>query len=125
MANRNPEFWILGVVAGQYCHVIGRCGDDPIRRGDVFTTMFRYQRARSPKDYACSPPREEERPVSLVVKTIHAFDKELREMGPGMIGSLVLDGDDGRYLDKGWVLGIGAARQKEANVTGTSTGKRG
>jgi hypothetical protein len=97
------EYWVPGE-SGQFT-VIGRCGDEPIRVNDTFDAVFRYKHRRYPDELGDEPVREVERPVSLRVECIHAYERSLGVLGQGMTGSLVLRGDGLQHVVPGWVLG--------------------
>lgn len=80
------EFILHGVVTGESgeFHVIGRCGDVPIRVGDVFDQLR----------------NEEELPrtIQLVIKCIHAYQKDLPELSPGMTATIDVVGEGLKWL---------------------------
>jgi hypothetical protein len=105
MAEKELEFIVDSFVDGEHFTVIGRCGDVPIHVGDVFDAVFRYKRRRYPDELGDEPVREVEKPAAIRVVCIHAYQRSLQTMGPGMAGSLTLEGDGLQYLAPGWVLG--------------------
>ena len=84
--------------------VIGRCGDSPIRLGDVFHLAFRAKHRRYPDEIANPIEREVERPVELRVEHIHAYGHCLEMLGQGMTGSLELSGPEKDTVEAGWTL---------------------
>jgi hypothetical protein len=107
MNQRNPEFIIKGIVEGESGRltVVGRCGDDPVDVNDVFDIVFRNKQRRFPEESGQAPVREEQKSIRLRVECIHAYDRSLRQLGQGMTGSLVLEGDGRDCLEPGWILG--------------------
>ncbi len=109
MIDRNIEFIVKGVVTGEPGRymVIGRCGDEPIRVGDVFSCLFRYKKGTYPQDAEHPSKREgEQRPIDVRVRGLQAYDKDLNELGPGMTGSIWLEGQGVQQVQPGMVLGI-------------------
>jgi hypothetical protein len=97
------EYWVAGD-AGRFT-VIGRCGDEPIFVNDTFDAIFRYKHRRYPDEVGDEPVREVEKPVSLRVECIHAYERSLSTLGQGMTGSLVLEGEGAVSIAAGWALG--------------------
>ena len=97
------EFWEMGGT-GRFT-VFGRCGSVPIRLNDEFDAVYRYKHRRYPDEVGDEPVREVEKPASLRVVSIHAYEKSLSTMGQGMTGSLVIEGDGTQYIAAGWALG--------------------
>lgn len=105
MSKKRLEFIVCGFVHDEHFTVIGRCGDVPIPVGDVFDEVFRNKRRRYPDELGDEPVREVEKPASIRVVCIHAYQRSLQTMGRGMTGSLTLEGDGLQYLAPGWILG--------------------
>lgn len=99
----SAEFIVNGVVEGTQgrFHVMGRCGDEPIRVGDVFDGI------RIPVAVADIVPAESGtfRPVSLVVERIQAYHRQLEELDAGMTGTIDLHGSGIELIVPGCVLG--------------------
>ena len=102
-----PEFFIEWIVAGEGGRftVIGRCGDAPIRVGDRFDLTYRNKKRKYPEEANDDPVRLEEKPASLRVVCIHAYEQSLRVLGQAMTGSLVVEGEGLDHLAAGWVIG--------------------
>ncbi len=120
MTKATTEFIVDGWVSGESGRftIIGRCGDEPIRVGDVFDAVFRYKHRRYPDEMGQDPVREVELPASLRVESISAYQRSLDELGHGMTGSLVVSGEGMGRVSTGWVLGArdgATARPIEAN----------
>jgi hypothetical protein len=98
------QFIVVGVVHGEQFTVLGRCGDSPIRVGELFDAVYRYKR-RSRDQLGDEPVREVEKPAAIRVVCIHAYERSLKALGEGMTGSLTLEGDGLQYLAPGWILG--------------------
>jgi hypothetical protein len=105
MNDQELMFIVDGIVDGESLTVIGRCGDAPIRVGEVFDAVYRNKRRRYPDELGDEPVREVEKPAAIRVVCIHAYEKSLTTLGEGMTGSLALDGDGLQYLAPGWILG--------------------
>ena len=107
MTKSTTEFIVDGWVPGNSGRftIVGRCGDEPIRVGDVFDAVFRYKPRRYPDEMGLEPIREVERSASLRVESISAYQESLDELGQGMTGSLVVTGDGMGQISPGWVLG--------------------
>ena len=103
-ASAKAAFLVEGTVEGEQNHVIGRCGDSPVRLGDVFTMVCRYRRRETLEDFATPPEVLKSCPVSLRVTGIQAYGRSLDELGPGMTGSLVLSGEGMGRIGPGAVL---------------------
>lgn len=102
----HTEFIISHVVDGVSGRtVIGRCGDEPIRVGQVFDAVYRYKPRRYPDQLGDPPVREVEKAAGLRVLCIHAYDHSLPLLGQGMTGSLVVEGEGLNDVAPGWVLG--------------------
>jgi hypothetical protein len=99
------EFIVAGLVEGERFTVIGSCGDLPICVGEVFDAVFRYKPRRYPDQLGDKPEREVEKPASLRVMCIHAYERSLPVLGQGMTGSLVIEGEGLDSVAAGWVLG--------------------
>lgn len=86
------EFIVNGFLEGfaGELQVIGRCGDAPIRVGEVF------DRVRDKMDG--------ELPVKLEVAAIHAYGRLLTELGVGMTGTLDVRGEGVELLRPSSVL---------------------
>ena len=97
-------FLIEGTVEGEQAHVIGRCGDSAIQVNDVFSLACHYQKRQSLEEFAKPPHLLASCPVSLRVLEIQAYGRRLKELGPGMTGSLVLVGDGMEKIGPGSVL---------------------
>ena len=98
------QFIVVGIVPGEPFTVLGRCGGVPIRVGDLFDAVYRYQR-RSRQERGDEPIREVEKPATIRVVCIHAFERSVKTLGQGATGSLALEGDGLEYLAPGWILG--------------------
>jgi hypothetical protein len=106
MTEKEVEFIVAGTVEGNHrCTVIGRCGDAPIQIGHVFDAVYRNKRRRRPDELGDDPVREVEKPASIRVVGIHAYERCLKTLGQGMTGSLTLEGNGLQYLAPGWLLG--------------------
>jgi hypothetical protein len=101
------EFIVDGWASGDSGRftVIGRCGDEPIRVGDVFDAVFRYKPRRYPDEMGLDPIRDVEHSASLRVESISAYQESLDELGQGMTGSLVVSGEGMGTISPGWILG--------------------
>jgi hypothetical protein len=125
MTEREVEFIVAGTVDGShFCSIIGRCGDAPIPVGHVFDAVYRNKRRRRPDELGDDPVREVEKPASIRVVGIHAYERCLKTLGQGMTGSLTLEGDGLQYLAPGWILGrkseMSATTIQETEVAGAS-----
>ena len=109
MMHDQPEFIVKGIVEGESgrLHVIGRCGDRPIRVDDRFDCIYRNKPRESPLDAGRPPVRIVEKMVALRVACIHAYQRSLPELGQGMTGSLALEGEGSEQVEAGWFLGSG------------------
>lgn len=106
MSTQGKEFFIIGVVEGQHCWAIGRCGDLPVRVGDVFDALYKYEPPASLDAYAHKANRSNgEIHVALRVEAIQAYGREIDHLSPGMTGTLVLSGAGGQQLEADMVLG--------------------
>ena len=105
MEQKELQFIVVGVVEGEHVTALGRCGDVPIRVGDVFDAVYRYKPLRYPDEMGDEPVREIERPAAIRVICIHAFGRSIKMMGEGMTGSLSLEGEGLQFVAPGWVLG--------------------
>ena len=101
------EFIVDDVVTGESgaTTVIGRCGDEPIRVGQIFDAVYRYKPRRYPDQLGDPPVREVENASCLRVVCIHAYEQSLPLLGQGMTGSLVVEGEGLDRVAPGWVLG--------------------
>lgn len=135
MAEQTPEFLIDKVLwnednalAGRYAVLIGRCGESPIRKGDVFREVYRYKPGRYPEDMGAASNRLDSIPVLLVVAEIQTLNRPLELLGQGMTGAIFVQGDGLDRLAEDWVIGqpipvrsdIGeskAAPETEASIT--------
>ncbi|WP_435015960.1 hypothetical protein TA3x_003517 [Tundrisphaera sp. TA3] len=115
------EFIISGIVTGESGRItfVGRCGDYPIRVGDTLDSAFRYRPRKLPEEAALAPELVEIRPIHWKVIQIHAYEQYLPELGPGMTGSLTLEGASLAGLEPGWILG-----QKDRNAAITPDSPR-
>jgi hypothetical protein len=66
---------------------MGRCGDEPIRVGDVFGVLHVPERVANDK-----PSVGTARPVHLKIVGIQAYQRNLNELGGGMTGTIDLEG---------------------------------
>jgi hypothetical protein len=107
-------FLVEGTVEGEQAYVIGRCGESPIRRGDVFAMACRYRARQSLEEFDTPPEILTSCPVSLRVIEIRAYDRPLDELGPGMTGSLVLSGEGMGRIGPGTVLAVPDASQSSS-----------
>jgi hypothetical protein len=105
MINKEFQFIVCGYDHGEHFTVLGRCGDVPIRVGDVFDVVYRNRRRRYPDEMDDEPIREVEKPAAIRVICIHAYEMSLEMLGEGMTGSLTLEGDGLQYIAPGWILG--------------------
>lgn len=109
MTSGPGQFVVAGIVDGQellrakYCSVIGRCGQTPVRLGDRFDGVVRFDEPKSTQDYERPPKALAEEKVELAIQKISAYGRERTVLEAGMTGSLVLTG---LGLDK---LGAGCA----------------
>jgi hypothetical protein len=105
MTNQELQFIVDGFVHGEQFTVLGWCGDVSIHVGDVFDLVYRNKRRRYPDEMGDDPIREVEKPVTIRVVGIHAYERCLKTLGQGMTGSLTLEGEGTQYLAPGWILG--------------------
>jgi hypothetical protein len=107
MRRKYYEFIVKAIVEGDsnQFHVIGRCGDIPIRIGDRFDCVFCYQPRKYPEEAGRPPVRSMVKEIDLSVVCIHAYQRSLPELGEGMTGSLVLEGVGAVEVTPGWILG--------------------
>jgi hypothetical protein len=105
MEQNELQYIVVGVIPAEHFTVLGRCGDVSIHVGDVFDAVYRYKPLRYPDEMGDEPVREIERPASIRVICIHAFERSIKMMGEGMTGSLILDGDGLEFLGPEWILG--------------------
>ena len=107
MKTHDVEFIVEHLVSGESGRftAIGRCGSAPIRVGERFDVVYRNRSRRTVDELACAAVREVEKPASLRVVCIHAYDRSLGVLGQGMTGSLVLEGEGTQYVAPGWILG--------------------
>lgn len=105
MSSRNIEF-IVGKVdrSKSQMRVGGRCGDLPIKVGDVFNIVYHYPPRKTLEDYGRHLDRIDERPTLLRVEKIRSYEHLWNELYPGMTGELELYGKD-EQLQKGDILG--------------------
>jgi hypothetical protein len=94
---------------GPYAVVVGRCGDVPIRKGDVLHAAYRYKPGRYPEEMADTPVRLDQMAVRLEVAEIQTHNRSLELLGQGMTGALFVRGDGLDRLAPGWVIGQPAA----------------
>jgi hypothetical protein len=108
MRRKIYEFIVKATVSGESGHlnVIGRCGDIPIQLGDKFDVIYDYKPHKFPEESGRPPVRCHEKPVSLHVVCIHAYQHSLPELGEGMTGSLAIEGDGADQVMPGWILGL-------------------
>lgn len=80
------EFILSGFMAGVsgVSHLIGRCGDLPIQRGEVFDQL--HNRGESI------------RPIKLTVTRIEAYQREWEELGPGMTAKIDVVGEGVEWI---------------------------
>lgn len=109
------QFIVDGFVHGERFTVVGRCGDRQIHVGDVFDAVYRYKRRRYPDELGDEPIREIEKPASIRVVSIHAYQRCLQTLGEGMTGSLTIEGDGLQHLAPGWILGQRSETLSAAN----------
>ena len=97
-------FIVNSVVEGQsgHFHAIGRCGDEPIRVGDVFEIV----RPAVPAGDLDAGELGGARAVHLRVERIQAYQRKLEELGSGMTGTLDLCGQGLELVKSGCVLGL-------------------
>jgi hypothetical protein len=103
--HKEAEFIFDGFVHGDVCSIVGRCGDFPIRVGDVFDAVMRYKPRRTADELATPPEREIEIPASIRVVGVQAYGRSLKCLGEGMTGSLTVEGEGLEHLAPGWILG--------------------
>jgi hypothetical protein len=96
--------FIVNAVESEQKHVIGRCGEMPIHVGDVFDFVVNYKPRKYPDEVGEPPVLVRETSVALRVAHIHAYESCLDELGQGMTGALVLDGDGLQHVAPGAVL---------------------
>jgi hypothetical protein len=91
------EFFASGVITGAsgVYHVIGRCGDLPVRVGDVFEKI--------------AHPQEASKPAQLRVERIEAYQRSLDAMSPGLTGTIDLIGQGVQWLKPHCVLTVSSA----------------
>jgi hypothetical protein len=105
--DRLIEFGIGGVEKSQLGYlVIGRCHEETIRVGDVFTAVYKLTPVRAPDGGYVYSTRTGDRPVSFRVTSIEAYRRFLNELGPGSTARLELVGTGGSELVAGEVLGL-------------------
>ncbi len=85
--------------------VVGRCGDIPIRIGDRFDRVFCYKPRQYPEESGCPPVREITKKIGMSVLRIHAYQRSLPELGQGMTGLLVIEGEGADLIQPDWILG--------------------
>ena len=103
--DRELMFIVDGFVHGEHFSVLGHCGDAPIHVGEVFDAVYRNKRRRYPDELGNEPVREVEKPASIRVVCIHAYERSLKALGEGMTGSLTLEGEGLQCIAPGWILG--------------------
>ncbi len=108
------EFFVAGYMDGDAFRVVGRCGDIPIRVGDVFDAMYRYKPYKDlgPDE---DPIRHKEMPASIRVLAINAINRDLPMLGQGMTGALTVEGEGIEDITSGWVLGLRSDAAVERN----------
>jgi hypothetical protein len=99
------EFMVVGFVEGQNVTLIGRCGDEPIARGDEFNAIYRLKPRRYPEESGDLPVRMEEHLVSLRVVAIQAYGRSFDILGQGSTGSITVEGDGSDRIATGWIVG--------------------
>lgn len=106
--NAPAEFIVNGFLEGfaGELQVIGRCGDAPIRVGEVF------DRVRDKVDG--------ELPVKLEVAAIHAYGRLLAELGIGMTGTLDVRGEGVDLLRPSSVLVVKGSNGAMASASPVS-----
>lgn len=105
--DRLIEFGIGGVEKSQLGYlVIGRCHEETIRVGDVFTAVYKLTPVRAPDGGFVSSTRTGDKPVSLKVVSIEAYKRFLNELGPGSTARLELVGTGGGDLVVGEALAL-------------------
>lgn len=99
--NRIIEFQVSGIVEGVsgVLHVIGRNCEGAVRVGDSFQSIYRYANGEHADE------RVDAAPAELRVARISAYDRDLPELGPGMTGTLHLDGVGAKLVSPGCMLG--------------------
>lgn len=112
MSMPKPEFLIDQVVwnednalPGPYAILVGRCGDFPIRKGDVLHAVYRYKTGRYPEEMADAPIRLDQTPVRLEISEIQTHNLSLDLLGQGMTAAIFVRGDGLDRLAPGWVIG--------------------
>jgi hypothetical protein len=112
--NRSIEFLIKGIVEGQpgRLRVIGRCTEDTIQRADLFTCTFQYVDSADARQGVA---RTGIRPLQLKVIGLHAYGRELDQLGPGMTGTIDLDGTGFELVVPGSLLGVSDAADQIVN----------
>lgn len=118
MTNRRTEFAVASVAEREPFSVVGRCGAVPVRVGDVFDRMARFDRPRPGhlEDYARDPICLESRHVRLRIARIHSYGRDRDLLDMGMTGLLVLEGDQTTLVGPDWVLS-GDCRRTERGTT--------
>lgn len=105
-------FIVNSVVEGRSgrVHAIGRCGDAPIRLGDVFEVLHPApQAADADVGDLCGGTA-----VHLQVERIQAYRRTLQELGSGMTGTIDLCGRGSELVESGCVLGAGVSPVRTA-----------
>jgi hypothetical protein len=103
--NRKIEFLVKGIVeaiSGR-SRFIGRCTEDAIRVGDVFTQTYFLPGSSDSKGGAT---RSDEKTLQLRIVNLQAYGRELRQLGPGMTGTIDLDGTGADLVQPGALLGV-------------------
>jgi hypothetical protein len=96
--------FIVNAIEGDQKHVVGRCGEMPIHVGDVFDFVINYKPRKYPDEVGDTAVPLKETSVALRVAHIHAYESCLDELGGGMTGALVLDGEGLQCIAPGAVL---------------------
>jgi hypothetical protein len=84
--------------------VAGRCGNSPIRVGDVFTKIYAYTPILTMENYGRPRERINEESVQLKIDRIFTYGHFLDEIHPGLTAELFLVGEGDELLQVGKVL---------------------
>jgi len=100
MSANQIGFIVRHIVQGEpgCIHVVGRCGDQPLRQGDVFDIV--HLPARINDEPSLGPAH----PVRLSIIGIQSYERSLSELGGGMTGTINLEGSGAESLVPGAIL---------------------
>lgn len=99
MIERQIEFRIHNVVEqSEHIRVWGRCLDEPIQLGDVFTRAYHVHLERTADGFG-PLMHTKMRPVTLRVTRILLYEREWQVLESGMNGELELVGETSQPLE--------------------------